>query len=62
MKLLTLVGLADVGIAVDGVLDGVFRGERWSEQESEIMDWNNTYDNGIEAAYTCWLGRCRHRS
>jgi hypothetical protein len=31
LKLLTLVGLADVGITVDRVLDGVFRGETWSE-------------------------------
>jgi hypothetical protein len=31
LKLLTLVGLADVGITVDGVLVGVFRGETWSE-------------------------------
>jgi hypothetical protein len=31
LKLLTSVGLADVGITIDGVVDGVFRGERWSE-------------------------------
>ena len=48
MKLLTSIGLADVGITVNGVLDGVFRDKRWSKYESEIMDWNNTREKELK--------------
>ena len=44
LKLLTLVGLANVSIAVDGVPEGGFRGKRLSYRVSGRMNCNNTYD------------------
>ena len=42
------VGLADVGIAVDGVLGGVFRSEKQREWLSEMVDLNNTDGNELK--------------